>query len=223
MVWSTTKPEIAAALSQLRNPQTRGGDWCHHDRADIFSPSFWPSGRLHPHVWRKFWVQFFFQTLDGFGRAYRLRSSLQMLVACGGLEAIVELISSDYFHNRDLVPLNQGSGSEGRRHCHSFLVSKSHVTWRAWQHMTAIRFICTFHYIIEPTEWNWCFEVVNWKCLEFEVFRSWPEVFPALDDVKTVLDKQGSHSRDLCRILAKRGICEHLVAWHQSWRDVCKN
>jgi len=65
-------------------------------------------------------------------------SSLQMLVACGGLEAIVELISSDYFHNRDLV-------------------------------------------------------------------------FPALDDVKTVLDKQGSHSRDLCRILAKRGICEHLV------------
>lgn len=36
-----------------------------------------------------------------------------MLVACGGLEAIVELISSDYFHNRDLVPLNQASGSEG--------------------------------------------------------------------------------------------------------------
>ena len=55
----------------------------------------------------------------------------------------------------------------------------------------------------------------NWKCFAFEVFRSWPEVFPALDDVKTVLDKQGSHSRDLCRILAKRGICEHLVAWHQ--------
>ena len=31
-------------------------------------------------------------------------SSLQMLVACGGLEAIVELISSDYFHNPDLEP-----------------------------------------------------------------------------------------------------------------------
>lgn len=65
-------------------------------------------------------------------------SSLQMLVACGGLEAIVELISSEYFHNPDLV-------------------------------------------------------------------------FPALDNVKTVLDKRGGHSRDLCRILAKRGICEHLV------------
>ena len=31
-------------------------------------------------------------------------SSLQMLVACGGLEAIVELISSEYFHNPDLAP-----------------------------------------------------------------------------------------------------------------------
>ena len=31
--------------------------------------------------------------------------------------------------------------------------------------------------------------------------------------MKTVLDKQGSHSRDLCRILAKRGICEHLDSW----------
>eukprot|EP00913_Durusdinium_trenchii_P010633 g9977.t1 len=30
-------------------------------------------------------------------------SSLQMLVACGGLEAIVQLISSEYFYNRDLV------------------------------------------------------------------------------------------------------------------------
>ncbi|CAK9011494.1 Serine/threonine-protein kinase sepA (Septase A) [Durusdinium trenchii] len=63
-------------------------------------------------------------------------SSLQMLVACGGLEAIVQLISSEYFYNRDLV-------------------------------------------------------------------------YPALDDVNTVL--QGSHSRDLCRILAKHGICDHLV------------
>jgi hypothetical protein len=39
------------------------------------------------------------------------------------------------------------------------------------------------------------------------------KVFPALDNVKTVLDKRGGHSRDLCRILAKRGICEHLAPW----------
>lgn len=29
--------------------------------------------------------------------------SLQMLVACGGLEALVDLVSHDYYHNRDLV------------------------------------------------------------------------------------------------------------------------
>lgn len=29
--------------------------------------------------------------------------SLQMLVACGGLEALVDLLSHDYYHNRDLV------------------------------------------------------------------------------------------------------------------------
>ena len=65
-------------------------------------------------------------------------SSLQMLIACGGLEAIVDLISYDYYQNRDLV-------------------------------------------------WN------------------------ALDAVNTVKNKKSSHSRDLCRILAKRGLCGHLV------------
>jgi hypothetical protein len=36
-----------------------------------------------------------------------------MLVACGGLEAIVELISSEYFHNPDLAPgLAVGGGSK---------------------------------------------------------------------------------------------------------------
>ncbi|CAE8588333.1 unnamed protein product, partial [Polarella glacialis] len=63
--------------------------------------------------------------------------SLQMLIACGGLEAIVDLISHDYYHNRDLVWL-------------------------------------------------------------------------ALDAVNTVLNMPGSHSRDLCRILAKHGLCGHL-------------
>ena len=65
-------------------------------------------------------------------------SSLQMLIACGGLEAIVDLISHDYYQNRDLV-------------------------------------------------WH------------------------ALDAVNTVKSKKSSHSRDLCRILAKRGLCGHLV------------
>ena len=65
-------------------------------------------------------------------------SSLQMLIACGGLEAIVDLISYDYYQNRDLV----------------------------------------------------------WK---------------ALDAVNTVMNKKSSHSRDLCRILAKHGLCSHLV------------
>ena len=65
-------------------------------------------------------------------------SSIQMLIACGGLEAIVDLISYDYYQNRDLV-------------------------------------------------WS------------------------ALDAVNTVKNKKSSHSRDLCRILAKRGLCGHLV------------
>ncbi|CAJ1446292.1 unnamed protein product, partial [Effrenium voratum] len=65
-------------------------------------------------------------------------SASGLLVACGGLEAIVDLISSEYYHNRDLV-------------------------------------------------------------------------WAALEDVNTVLNMQGSHQRDLCRILAKLGICEHLV------------
>eukprot|EP00930_Biecheleria_cincta_P069772 TRINITY_DN57478_c0_g1_i1.p1 TRINITY_DN57478_c0_g1~~TRINITY_DN57478_c0_g1_i1.p1 ORF type:complete len:1152 (+),score=237.22 TRINITY_DN57478_c0_g1_i1:129-3584(+) len=64
-------------------------------------------------------------------------SSLQMLIACGGLEAIVDLVAHDYYHNRDLVWL-------------------------------------------------------------------------ALDAVNTILKMPGSHSRDLCRILAKHGLCCHM-------------
>eukprot|EP00927_Polykrikos_kofoidii_P050324 TRINITY_DN44236_c0_g1_i1.p1 TRINITY_DN44236_c0_g1~~TRINITY_DN44236_c0_g1_i1.p1 ORF type:complete len:1207 (+),score=189.47 TRINITY_DN44236_c0_g1_i1:462-3623(+) len=65
--------------------------------------------------------------------------SLQMLIACGGLEALVDLVSHDYYQNRDLV-------------------------------------------------------------------------WPALDALTKVFDSatESGHRRDLCRILAKRGLCGHL-------------
>ena len=69
-----------------------------------------------------------------------------MLVACGGLGAMVELISSDYSQNRDLVG-------------------------------------------------------------------------PALEHVETVLHKQ-NHSKDLCRILAKQGLCEHLVPFLETLKGL---